>query len=250
MASSKTVLITGGNRGIGAATAIEAAQAGYNVCINYNSNKNSAQSVLEQVLSFGVKGTIIQSNIGIESEVINLFDAFDDEFDSLHALINNAGIAAQQSTLENMSYERLNNIFQTNVLGSFMCAREAIKRISTKHGGQGGSIINLSSGASKAGSPFEYIDYAASKGAIDTFTIGLAKEVAQEGIRVNAVRPGYIETDFHDQIGIENRFEKMRHVIPMDRKGTATEIAKTIMWLISDDASYTSGALIDVAGGK
>jgi NAD(P)-dependent dehydrogenase (short-subunit alcohol dehydrogenase family) len=246
----KTLLITGASRGIGAATALIAAQRGYAVCINYKSNASAAQKIAAQINNAGGKAITVAADISIESEVIKLFETCDRELGRLDALVNNAAILETQTRVANIDSARLQRVLATNVIGSFICAREAVRRISTKHGGQGGAIVNVSSGASRSGSPNEYIDYAASKGAIDTFTIGLSKEVADEGIRVNAVRPGFIYTDMHASGGEPNRVDRLKENIPMKRGGTPEEVAEAIMWLLSDEASYVTGAFIDIAGGK
>jgi NAD(P)-dependent dehydrogenase (short-subunit alcohol dehydrogenase family) len=246
----KIILITGGSRGIGAATARLAALRGYGVCISYLGNKAAADSVVHEIISAGGNALALQADVAKETDVIKMFQQVDHTFGKLTALVNNAGILEMQSRIEDMSAERLNKIFATNITGSFICAREAIKRMSTKHGGAGGAIVNLSSAASRIGSPGEYVDYAASKGAIDTFTMGLSKEVAAEGIRVNAVRPGVIYTDIHASGGEPGRVDRVKDSVPMKRGGTAEEVAQTIMWLLSDEASYTTGAIVDVAGGR
>lgn len=244
------LIITGASRGIGAATARLAAKQGYAICVNYVSNKTAADDVVNEVIAAGGNAIAVAADVAQESEVIRLFEAVDKQLGPLSALVNNAGILEHHMRLEEMDSGRLNRVLATNVTGSFMCAREAIKRMSTKHGAQGGAIVNLSSAAARMGAPNEYIDYAASKGAIDTMTIGLAKEVAEEGIRVNAVRPGIIHTDIHASGGEPNRVERVKEVVPMKRGGYPDEIAKTILWLLSDDASYTTGALVDVSGGR
>jgi len=246
----KTVLVTGASRGIGAATALLAAQRGYAVCINYKSNEHAAQSIVSQIKSTGGNAFAVAADIAVESEVIRLFNTCDAELGVLTALVNNAGLLESQMQVAAMNAARLHRVFATNVIGAFLCAREAIKRMSTKHGGNGGAIVNVSSGASRLGSPNEYVDYAASKGAIDTFTIGLSKEVAAEGIRVNAVRPGFIYTDMHASGGEPDRVNRVREFVPMKRGGSPHEVAQAIMWLLSQEASYVTGTFIDVAGGK
>lgn len=246
----KTIIITGGSRGIGAATALLAAERGYTVCVNYLHNREAANKVVNSIRQLGGKATSIAADVGCEADVINLFHTTEQQLGKVTALVNNAGILQQQMRVENMDAARLQQVFATNVVGSFLCAKEAIKQMSTKHGGAGGAIVNVSSGASRLGSPNEYVDYAASKGAIDTMTIGLAKEVAGEGIRVNAVRPGFINTDIHASGGESNRIERVKEFIPMKRGGQAVEVARAILWLLSDEASYTTGSFIDVAGGK
>ena len=247
---NKVVLITGGSRGIGASTAILAAKAGWDVCITYRSRSSEADNVINEIKKCGMKAISIKADIGIEEDIFSLFEKIDSEFGQLDALVNNAGIIAHKSTLVDMSASRVKEVFNINVVGSFLCAREAIKRMSTNRNGRGGVIVNLSSAAARIGSPNEFIDYAASKGAIDTMTLGLSKEVAEEGIRVNAVRPGLIETELHGDAGDINRPEKLKQFIPMKRAGSADEVANAIVWLMSDEASYVNGALLDVAGGR
>ena len=243
-----TILITGSSRGIGAAIAVLAAKNGYNVCVNYLKNKTAAQTVVAQIKDLGQKAIIVKADVSQEEDVIRLFKSCD-QLGQLTALVNNAGITAAMSRLEDMSGQRIRKIFETNVLGNFLCAREAIKRMSVKHGGQGGGIVNISSVASKTGSPNVYIDYAASKAAIDTMTLGLAKELTDDKIRVNAVRSGFVNTDIHLTSGNPNRVENVKHLIPMKRGGKAQEIAASVLWLLSKEASYVTGALLDVAGG-
>ena len=247
---NKIIVITGASRGIGAATAILAGKRGYLVCVNYNKNKEAASAVVKSIEKSGGKAIAVAADISREDEVIKLFNTVDKELGTLTDLVNNAGILEQQMRLETMDAARLNRIFAANVTGSFLCAREAVKRMSTKNGGMGGAIVNVSSGASRLGSPGEYIDYAASKGAIDSMTIGLSKEVAGEGIRVNAVRPGFIYTDIHADGGEPNRVDRVKEFVPMKRGGSAEEVAAAILWLLSDEASYTTGSFIDVTGGK
>lgn len=244
------MIVTGGSRGIGAATAYLAAEKGYAICINYLHNQQAAQEIVSSIAQIGGRAIAIAADVAMEKDVIKLFGAVDEQLGKVTALVNNAGILEQQMRVENMDAARLKRVFETNIIGSFLCAREAVKRMSTKHGGAGGAIVNVSSAASRLGSPGEYVDYAASKGAIDTMTIGLAKEVADEGIRVNAVRPGFIYTDIHASGGEPNRVERVKEFVPMKRGGKATEVAKAILWLLSADASYTTGSFIDVSGGK
>ncbi len=245
----KVLIVTGASRGIGAATAKLAAQRGYAVCVNYLHNSAAADRVVDDIEQLGGKAIAVAADIAAELDVVNLFTRVDEELDQVTSLVNNAGMLAPQMRLENMDAARLHQVFATNIIGSFLCAREAIKRMSTLHGGLGGSIVNVSSGAARTGSAGVYVDYAASKGAIDTMTIGLAKEVANEGMRVNAVRPGLIHTDIHASGGEPNRVDRVREFIPMQRGGQVIEVAQAILWLLSDEASYITGAIIDVAGG-
>ncbi|MEN2504340.1 SDR family oxidoreductase [Stutzerimonas stutzeri] len=247
---SRVMLITGASRGIGAATARLAAQQGYALCLNYHQRADAANAVLEQVRGLGVTAIAVQADVADETQVLHMFEAIDREFGRLDVLVNNAGMLEQQMRLEQMDAARWTRVLGANVIGSFLCAREAIKRMSTCHGGRGGAIVNLSSVAARLGAPGEYIDYAAAKGAIDSMTLGLAKEVASEGIRVNAVRPGVIHTDIHAAGGEPDRVERVKASVPMGRGGQAEEIAEAILWLASEQASYTSGALLDVAGGR
>jgi len=244
------MLITGASRGIGAATARLAAQQGYALCLNYHQRADAANAVLDQVRGLGVTAIAVQADVADETQVLHMFEAIDREFGRLDVLVNNAGMLEQQMRLEQMDAARWTRVLGANVIGSFLCAREAIKRMSTRHGGRGGAIVNLSSVAARLGAPGEYIDYAAAKGAIDSMTRGLAKEVASEGIRVNAVRPGVIDTDIHAAGGEPDRVERVKASVPMGRGGQAEEIAEAILWLASEQASYTSGALLDVAGGR
>jgi NAD(P)-dependent dehydrogenase (short-subunit alcohol dehydrogenase family) len=239
------MVITGGGRGIGAATARLAAGRGYAVCINYRKNAAAAEKLAHEIEAIAVQG-----DVAAEQDVVRLFKTVDDKLGRVTALVNNAGIVDRGTRVEAMSAERIQRMLAVNVTGSFLCAREAIKRMSTRHGGQGGAIVNLSSIAAKLGGPGEYVDYAASKGAIDTFTVGLAKEVGPEGIRVNAVRPGIIRTEIHLTSGDPGRVERIGATAPLQRAGEAEEIARAIVWLVSDEASYISGALLDVAGGR
>ena len=248
--SSPVILITGASRGIGAATAKLAAQRGYAVCVNYRQNETAARKVVDEIVAAGGRAVAVGADISIESDVVRLFKTCDQALGRVSALVNNAGILETQMRVEQMDADRIRRVLATNVIGSFLCAREAVRRMSTQHGGAGGAIVNVSSGAAKVGSPGEYVDYAASKGAIDTFTIGLAKEVALEGIRVNAVRAGFIYTDLHASGGEPNRVERVKELVPMKRGGYPEEVANAILWLLSDEASYTSGSFIDVAGGK
>ncbi|TXH70815.1 MAG: SDR family oxidoreductase [Thiothrix sp.] len=246
----KVILITGGSRGIGAATVRLAAEQGYAVCFSYHSQQATAESLAQELNTQGKEVIAVQADLSQEASICQLFKACDQAFGRLDALVNNAGILEQQMRVQTMDAARLQRIFTTNVIGSILCAREAIKRMSTEQGGQGGSIVNLSSVAARLGAPFEYVDYAASKGAIDSFTLGLAKEVASLGIRVNAVRPGIIHTEIHASGGEPNRIERLKSAIPMQRGGYPEEVASAILWLTSEQASYTSGAILDVAGGR
>ncbi|OMG67786.1 NAD(P)-dependent oxidoreductase [Stutzerimonas balearica] len=246
----KVMLITGASRGIGAATAQLAARRGYAVCLNYRQRADAAEQLAQRIRQAGGRAITVAADVADEKQVAALFAAIDREFGRLDVLVNNAGMLERQMRLEEMDAGRLQRVFATNVLGSFLCAREAIKRMSTAHGGRGGAIVNLSSVAARLGAPNEYIDYAAAKAAIDAMTIGLAKEVAAEGIRVNAVRPGVVYTDIHASGGEPDRVERVRASVPMARGGQPEEIAEAVLWLASDQASYTSGALLDVAGGR
>ena len=246
----KVVLITGASRGIGAATARLAASRGYRVCVNYRRNRDAADAVVRDLEAAGARAAAVQADVSVESDVVRLFAECDSRLGALTALVNNAGILETQMRLDAMDAGRLGRVFGTNVVGAFVCAREAVRRLSSRHGGSGGAIVNVSSGASRLGSPGEYVDYAASKGAIDTMTIGLAREVAEEGIRVNAVRAGFIYTGIHASGGEPARVDRVKTMVPMKRGGTADEVAHAILWLLSDEASYTTGAFIDVTGGK
>jgi NAD(P)-dependent dehydrogenase (short-subunit alcohol dehydrogenase family) len=246
----KTVLITGASRGIGAATALLAASQGYAVAVNYASNSLAAYEVVRQIRAGGGRAIAVQADVAIEAQVLAMFEKVDAEFGRLSALVNNAGVVDQTARVDEMSLARLQRMFEINVFGAFMCAREAVRRMSTRHKGEGGAIVNVSSAAARLGSPGSYVDYAAAKGAIDTFTIGLAKEVAAEGIRVNAVRPGIIETDIHASGGLPNRAADLAPQLPMQRAGTAQEVAESILWLLSEKSAYTTGALLDIAGGR
>ncbi|MEW6310380.1 SDR family oxidoreductase [Stutzerimonas balearica] len=246
----KVMLITGASRGIGAATAQLAARRGYAVCLNYRQRADTAEQLAQRIRQAGGRAITLAADVADEEQVAALFAAIDREFGRLDVLVNNAGMLERQMRLEEMNAARLQRVFATNVQGSFLCAREAIKRMSTAHGGRGGAIVNLSSVAARLGAPNEYIDYAAAKAAIDAMTIGLAKEVAAEGIRVNAVRPGVVYTEIHASGGEPDRVERVRASVPMARGGQPEEIAEAVLWLASDQASYTSGALLDVAGGR
>ncbi|WGT61651.1 SDR family oxidoreductase [Variovorax paradoxus] len=246
----QVLLITGGGRGIGAATALLAAQRGYAVAVNYASNSLAADEVVRTIRAGGGTAIAVQADVGDEAQVLAMFETVDAKLGRLTALVNNAGVVDVQARVEQMSVARLERMFRINVIGSFICAREAVRRMSTRHGGSGGAIVNISSGAARLGSPDQYVDYAASKGAIDTFTIGLAKEVAADGIRVNAVRPGLIDTEIHASGGMPDRAFELAPTVPMQRTGSAEEIAGAILWLLSAEASYTTMALLDVTGGR
>ncbi|MDI1274388.1 SDR family oxidoreductase [Polaromonas sp.] len=247
---SNIVLITGGSRGIGAATALLAARAGYAVAVNYSANSLAADEVVRQIRQGGGTAITVQADVAEESQVLAMFEKVDAKLGRLTALVNNAGVVDRTERVDGMSVARLKRMFDINVIGTMVCAREAVKRMSTRYGGAGGAIVNVSSAAARLGAPGQYVDYAASKGAVDTFTIGLAKEVATEGIRVNAVRPGIIETEIHASGGLPNRARDLAPQVPMQRAGTADEVAKAIVWLMSEESSYTTGALLDVAGGR
>ncbi len=250
MTSRRVAIITGSSRGIGAATAKLLARQGYRICVNYFSDETAANAVVSELASCGETAIAVQADVSKEDDTVRLFETAEQALGPLTALVNNAGIVLPQMRVEDMNASRINRILATNVTGAFLCCREAIKRISTRHGGQGGSIVNVSSAASRIGSAGEYVDYAASKGAIDTLTRGLSLEVAAEGIRVNCVRPGFIYTEMHAAGGEPNRVARLADSIPMRRGGTPDEVAHSIAWLLSDDASYITGTFIDVAGGR
>lgn len=250
MASRNVMIVTGGSRGIGAAIARQAAARGYDVCISYVNNRSAADAVVEDIVSAGGRAIAVPCDVASEPDILRLFDTADRELGTVTALVNNAGVLERHMRVEDMDAGRLLRILNTNVIGSFLCAREAVRRMSTRHGGTGGAIVNLSSVAAKLGAPEEYVDYAASKGAIDSFTIGLAKEVAADGIRVNAVRPGVIYTDIHASGGEPGRVDRIASVVPMKRGGHAEEVAAAVLWLLSDEASYVTGSFIDVTGGR
>ena len=250
MHTEKNLLITGASRGIGAATAVLAASQGWAVAVNYASNAAAAQAVVQQITQSGGKAIAVQADVSKEAEVLRMFAVVDAALGRITGLVNNAGVVDQKSRVDAMTVARLERMWASNITSSFVCAREAVKRMSTLHGGRGGSIVNLSSAAARIGSPGQYVDYAASKAAIDAFTLGLAKEVAAEGIRVNAVRPGIIDTDIHASGGLPNRVRDLAPSVPMLRAGTAHEVAQAIVWLLSDAASYTTGSIVDVAGGR
>ena len=244
------VLVTGGSRGIGSAAALGCARHGYDVAVNYARDARAAESVVAQVRALGRRAIAVAADVAQEPEVLRLFRTVDDGLGPLTALVNNAGVVDVAARVDEMSVERLTRMFGINVMGSLLCAREAVRRMSTRHGGRGGAIVNLSSAAARLGAPGQYVDYAAAKGAIDSFTLGLAREVAAEGIRVNAVRPGIIETEIHASGGQPDRAAQMAPQVPMRRAGSAAEVAEAIVWLLSDAASYTTGAVIDVTGGR
>lgn len=243
-------LITGASRGIGAATALAAARAGYAVAVNYRDNSLAADEVVRSIRAFGGTAITVQADVAHEDQVLAMFAKVDAKLGRLTALVNNAGVVDVASRVDAMQAARLQRMFATNVVGSMVCAREAVLRMSTRHGGHGGAIVNVSSVAATLGSPGQYVDYAASKGAIDTFTVGLAREVAAEGVRVNAVRPGIIDTEIHASGGQPDRAQRLAAQVPMQRPGSAAEIAAAIVWLLSDQASYTTGAILDVGGGR
>ncbi len=244
------ILITGGSRGIGAATAILAAKRGYDVAFTYQSNATAANEVAEKIRANGRKALMLQADVSVEADVLSVFKQLDAQLGRLDALVNNAGILEKIMRLEQMDAARWQRVLGVNVIGSFLCAKEAVLRMSTRHGGKGGGIVNVSSVAARIGSPNEFVDYAAAKGAVDSMTMGLAKEVATENIRVNAVRPGLIYTEIHASAGEPGRVDRAKEGVPMKRGGTADEIAETILWLLSDQSSYVTGTTIDVAGGR
>jgi len=250
MPTEKIALITGSSRGIGAATARLLASQGYAVCINYQANEQAALQLQAEITTMGAKAIAVQADVSQEADVLRLFQTVDAQLGRVTALVNNAGILATQMRVEDMDAARINKILATNVTAYFLCSREAIKRMSSRHGGQGGAIVNVSSAASRIGSPGEYVDYAASKGAIDTLTTGLALELAAEGIRVNCVRPGIIYTDIHASGGEPGRVDRVKQNIPMQRGGLPQEVAQAIAWLLSEGASYSTGTFIDVSGGR
>jgi NAD(P)-dependent dehydrogenase (short-subunit alcohol dehydrogenase family) len=248
--SDRVLLVTGGSRGIGAAVARLAAARGYAVCVNYRSRQDAADAVVAAIVAAGGRGVAVQGDVAVEADVVRLFETCDRALGPVTALVNNAGILETQMRVETMDAARITRILATNVVGSMICAREAVRRMSPRHGGRGGAIVNLSSGAARLGAPGEYVDYAASKGAIDTFTIGLAQEVAQDGIRVNAVRAGFIYTEMHASGGEPNRVDRVKAFVPMRRGGQPDEVAQAVLWLLSDESAFTTGSFIDVTGGR
>ncbi|QHE83793.1 SDR family oxidoreductase [Hydrogenophaga sp. BPS33] len=246
----KVLLVTGGGRGIGAATARLAAQQGWAVAVNYTANSLAADEVVRAIRADGGTAISVQADVAQEDQVLAMFAKIDAKLGRLHGLVNNAGVVDVTARVDEMGVARWRRMFDVNVIGSMLCAREAVRRMSTRHGGEGGSIVNLSSAAARLGAAGQYVDYAAAKGAIDAFTIGLAREVGGEGIRVNAVRPGLIDTEIHASGGLPNRVNDLKHQVPMQRGGTADEVAQAIVWLLSDAASYTTMSLMDVSGGR
>jgi NAD(P)-dependent dehydrogenase (short-subunit alcohol dehydrogenase family) len=247
---SKVLLITGGSRGIGAATALLAARQGWAVAVNYASHSLAADEVVRSIRAEGGKAMAVQADVSDEAQVLAMFQKIDAKLGPLSGLVNNAGVVDVSARLDEMDMARWRRMFDINVMGTLVCTREAVRRMSTRHGGSGGSIVNLSSAAARLGSPGQYVDYAAAKGAVDAFTVGMAREVAAEGIRVNAVRPGLINTDIHASGGLPNRVKDLQHQVPMQRGGRAEEVAQAIVWLLSDAASYTTMSLMDVSGGR
>jgi NAD(P)-dependent dehydrogenase (short-subunit alcohol dehydrogenase family) len=248
--SPNVLVVTGASRGIGAATARLAGSRGYAVCVNYRERRDAAEAVVRDIEAAGGRAMAVAADISNDADVLRLFQTVDNALGRVTGLVNNAGILDTHMRVDAMDAARIHRIFATNVVGAFLCAREAVRRMSTRHGGTGGAIVNLSSGAARLGAPGDYVDYAASKGAIDTMTIGLAKEVAEEGIRVNAVRAGFIYTEIHASGGEPNRVDRVKGAVPMKRGGMPEEVARAILWLLSDEASFTTGSFIDVTGGR
>ncbi|AHG19329.1 NAD(P)-binding oxidoreductase [Chania multitudinisentens RB-25] len=247
---TKVALVTGASRGIGRATALLLAQRGYAVGVNYQQDEAAAEQVVAQIRAQGGQAQTLRANIAEEEQVVAMFAALDSSLGPIGALVNNAGILFQQAGIEQLTAERINKVFATNVTGYFLCCREAVKRMALRHGGQGGAIVNVSSAAARLGAAGEYVDYAASKGAVDTLTTGLALEVAAQGIRVNSVRPGFIYTDMHASGGEPGRVDRVKTAVPMQRGGQPEEVAEAVAWLLSDAASYVTGCFIDAAGGR
>ena len=250
MIDGPVLVVTGGSRGIGASVALKAAERGWRVLINYVSNEAAAQAIADEIAGKGGFARIVKGDTGHEDGIAAIFRAVDTEFGRINGLVNNAGVVDVTARVDEFSRERLDRMFAINVIGKIRCASEAVKRMSTRHGGQGGAIVNISSAAALLGSPGQYVDYAASKGAVDTFTIGLAREVADEGIRVNAIRPGIIDTDIHASGGLPDRARDLAHLVPMQRPGTANEVADSVLYLLSPEASYVTGAILNVSGGR
>ena len=247
---NQVLIVSGGSRGIGAATARLAAERGYAVCVNYRRNQAAADAVVSEIQAAGGKALAVRADVASEDDVVRLFETVDASLGTLTALVNNAGILEKQTRVEQIDAARIDRVFATNVRGAFICAREAVRRMSTRRGGAGGAIVNVSSRAAQLGAPGEYVDYAASKAAIEALTIGLAREVAAEGIRVNGVRPGIIYSDIHADGGEPGRVDRLGPTLPMQRGGDAIEVARAILWLLSDEASYSTASFIDVAGGR
>ena len=246
----KVLLVTGGSRGIGAAICRFGSKAGYRVAVNYAANKDAADALVAEIQAAGGDALAVKGDVGVEADIVAMFGAVDRAYGRLDAFVNNAGIVDAKARVDEMDFSRLERMMRINVVGSFLCAREAVKRMSTRHGGKGGAIVNISSAAAVLGAPDQYVDYAASKGAIDTFTVGLAREVATEGVRVNAVRPGIIDTEIHASGGQPDRVARIQDTLPMKRAGTSDEVARAILYLLSDAASYSTGAILNVSGGR